>query len=123
MLFRSMSEALGPATLESVRAQFLPEVGVASRGEYSERTGQAIDDEVRKLLAEAQSRVRGTLTVRRPQLETLAKVLLRQEVVDRATLTSLLSEGRTDPAAPQVDDGATSNTQVFTGDRSVESRP
>ena len=99
-----MSEKLGPATLEGTRAAlFLPETVAPNRGDYSERTAQAIDEEVRKLLSEAQDRVRDILTGRREQLESVAQTLLRQEVVDRATLTALLEVKRLAPVAPQAD--------------------
>ncbi|HEX8010188.1 MAG TPA: hypothetical protein VF814_04550, partial [Casimicrobiaceae bacterium] len=54
-------------------------------------TAQAIDDEIRKLLAEAHERVRQTLTAKRSQLDVLAKLLQEKEVVDRAMLDTLLS--------------------------------
>jgi cell division protease FtsH len=86
-----MSEALGPATFESARpALYLPEATAPGRSDYSERTAETIDEEVRKLLGAAQERVRDTLAARREELERVAQELLRHEVVDRATLTRLL---------------------------------
>ncbi len=49
-----------------------------SRGDYSERTSEVIDAEVRKLLLAAEDRVRETLTQRQSQLEALAQSLLAQ---------------------------------------------
>ncbi|HTY94004.1 MAG TPA: ATP-dependent zinc metalloprotease FtsH, partial [Steroidobacteraceae bacterium] len=67
-----MSDVLGPATLEGFRAPlFLPEDRAASRVEYSERTAQTIDEEVRTMLRQAEQRVRETLTARRGQLVAL----------------------------------------------------
>ena len=86
-----MSETLGPATLEGFRTpRFLPEADPTNEGTYSERTAETIDEEVRKLLRDAEQRVHATLTSRRKQLQAVAQALLRQEVVDRATLTALL---------------------------------
>ncbi len=86
-----MSEQLGLATYEEPRASpFLSLPGMSERREYSERTAQAIDDEVRKLLAEAHERVKQTLSDRRSMLDALAKLLLEKEVVDRAALDGLL---------------------------------
>jgi cell division protease FtsH len=96
-----MSEALGPATLEEAgTALYLPEARASQRATYSENTAQAIDDEVRGLLRDAEQRVRETLAARRAQLEALAQALLRQEVVDRAALTLLLGATGTAPAPP-----------------------
>ena len=58
--------------------------------EYSEQTARAIDEEIAKLLADARARVKETLTAKRAFLETLAKLLLEKEVVDRAMLDHVL---------------------------------
>jgi cell division protease FtsH len=87
-----MSEALGLAAFEPPRqALFLP---VAERGprEYSERTAEAIDAEIQKLLEAAHGRVRETLTAKRATLEALAKCLIEKEVVDREALAKLIAE-------------------------------
>ncbi len=97
-----MSETLGPATFASVRpALYLPEAATPGRGEYSERTAEVIDEEVRKLLATAQDRVRETLSARRQELEKVAQELLRHEVVERATLLGLL--GASGPSAKPIE--------------------
>ena len=97
-----MSEELGPGTFESARpALFLPEAAAPGRAEYSERTAQVIDEEMRKLLLAAQDRVRESLTAHRQQLDALAQELLRHEVVDRSTLTNLMGAVGTTPNEPQ----------------------
>jgi cell division protease FtsH len=86
-----MSDVLGPATFESSPAPlFLPEGTTQRRGEYSERTAEVIDQEVRGLLLASAERVRKTLASHRTELQTLAQELLHHEVVDRQTLTKLL---------------------------------
>lgn len=60
--------------------------------EFSERTAEAIDAEVRRILDEAGVRVMQTLTSNRAKLEALALLLLEKEVVDRAMLDRLMSE-------------------------------
>ena len=100
-----MSEALGPATFEGVRtAMFLPEAPGQSRGDCSERTAEVIDEEVRKVLVAAEGRVRETLSTRRSQLEALAQRLLRDEVVDRATLLELLGDSGVSRSVQPVDE-------------------
>ena len=87
-----MSDQLGLATFEEPRNTFLnaPGVSLAGQREYSERTAQVIDEEIRKILADAHARVHETLTKRRPALDGLAKLLLEKEVVDRTVLEELL---------------------------------
>jgi cell division protease FtsH len=87
-----MSEHLGLGTFEEPRTSpFLNSPMTQGPREYSERTAQAIDEEIGKLLADAHQRVTGTLTDRRASLDALAKLLLEKEVVDRTTLDRLLA--------------------------------
>jgi cell division protease FtsH len=103
-----MSESLGPATFEGARTPiFLPETAVPNRGDYSERTAEVIDEEVRKMLLAAENRVSETLTQRHSQLEALAQSLLRNEVVDRTTLDELLRASST-----RRDESPAAETQV-----------
>jgi cell division protease FtsH len=86
-----MSENLGLATFEEPRAAFLNIPVPQGQRQYSERTAQIIDEEVKKLLDNAHARVKETLVSKRSILEALAKLLLEKEVVDRATLEKLLA--------------------------------
>ncbi len=86
-----MSDTLGLATFEEPRTALLNIPFPRGQREYSERTAQAIDEEIRKLLADAHARVKDTLTAKRPALDALARLLLEKEVVDRATLEKVLA--------------------------------
>jgi cell division protease FtsH len=93
-----MSDVLGAAVLE-IRASsaYLGDSGAPARHEFSEETGRRIDAEIQRLLSEAEGRVEATLEQRRPELDTLAAALLRQETVEREFLVGLLTvrpEGR-----------------------------
>jgi cell division protease FtsH len=68
------------------------------RGEYSEQTAQAIDEEVRRILDASQARVRTLLEEHRVVLERVAKRLLEQEVIEGAELLAMLGKKRTEPA-------------------------
>jgi cell division protease FtsH len=98
-----MSERLGQVTFEFAPQSYLsaPE-GSAPRGGYSERTAQIIDEEVSKLLEEAHDRVRRTLTQKRFILDELAHLLLKEEVVERATLLELLERYENAPQQPRL---------------------
>jgi cell division protease FtsH len=96
-----MSDTLGPAAFENApAARYLPEIGRSSRPEYSEKTAEIIDEEVRKLLAAAETRVSGTLRERREQLVALAEALLADETLDRAAMLAIL--GQADRPAARV---------------------
>jgi len=86
-----MSEKLGLGTFEEPRTSMFLNVPMTREARsFSERTAQAIDQEIAQLLAAAQERVRATLLEQRSALEALAKLLLEKEVVDGAALRSLL---------------------------------
>jgi cell division protease FtsH len=91
-----MSERLGLATFEPAAGPAWSAWAPPERRSYSERTAQAIDEEVAALLLAAQQRVRATLVARRHQLDLLAHALLEKEVLERAAILALLS-----PAAAQ----------------------
>ena len=114
-----MSEALGLATFEEPRTAMFLDLPQQQRAEYSERTAQAIDDEIRKHLAEARERVRATLTAHRDKLDVLAKLLQEKEVLDRATLDMVLSPN----AAGEGPVRKVAFVGAPTEDRSVPSRP
>jgi cell division protease FtsH len=88
-----MSETLGLVTFEEPRTNpFLNIAGSGRSREYSEKTAQAIDDEIRTIVADARERVRETLTKRRAALDAMAKLLLEKEVIDRQGVEALLAQ-------------------------------
>ncbi len=90
-----MSERLGLATFEEPRTSpFLNIPMPQGQREYSERTAQAIDEEIQKLLKESHARVNETLISKRSMMDSLAKLLLEKEVVDRLTLDKLMETDR-----------------------------
>jgi AFG3 family protein len=59
---------------------------------YSEQTAKEIDDEVRKLIAEAYVRTKELLTEKKDALEAVAQQLLAKEVLFQSDLVRLLGE-------------------------------
>ncbi len=86
-----MSDRLGQVTFDGPRSgAFLSVPDAAPRGNYSEETARLIDEEIARLINEAHTRVRRTLTEKRAALDALAGLLLEHEVVDRAALEQVL---------------------------------
>jgi cell division protease FtsH len=84
-----MSDALGLATFEAPRpALFLPVPSGAPR-EYSEETARRIDAEIQQFLEAAHTPAHETLTAQRTLLESLGKLRITHEVVDRHALLRL----------------------------------
>jgi cell division protease FtsH len=86
-----MSEELGPLSLtEPNRPAFLKSAGLQEGRQLSERTARVVDEEVRKLTAEALERARQTLRAHRDKVEALAARLLATEVIEEEELRALL---------------------------------
>jgi len=87
-----MSDLLGPVTYERPRqAMFLPE-NYAPGKTYSETKATQIDEEISRMMEQAQERVRNILTERRKILDDLAHLLSRKEMVQGEELRKMLSE-------------------------------
>jgi cell division protease FtsH len=91
-----MSEELGNLTYGApLRQSFLAGFSPDTSRNYSERTAQQIDDEVRRLADAAYARVKRILAERRDDLERIVAELVRKETLDRADLQALLGEPAT----------------------------
>jgi cell division protease FtsH len=86
-----MSEAVGPVNHEGRRRNpFLDAPMGPERGAYAEETARLIDQEVKRLVTEAEARARTILTERRDVLDVLSDRLLEKEVVEGDELRTLL---------------------------------
>ncbi|MBI4409027.1 MAG: ATP-dependent metallopeptidase FtsH/Yme1/Tma family protein [Gemmatimonadetes bacterium] len=94
-----MSDTLGPVTFRPRPQAFLDfrEPPQDGHRPYSEATAEAMDAEVRQVLAEAHDRALDILTRDRGVLEQLALRLLEKEVVDRSELRELLGKPAHEP--------------------------
>ena len=76
-----MSEAMGPLTFGKKEEQIFLGREIAQHRDYSESTAIKIDEEVKKLVAEAHQRARTILTENMEALHWLASALLEHEVL------------------------------------------
>jgi cell division protease FtsH len=87
-----MSDLLGPVTYERPRQpMFLPE-NYASGKTYSETKATQIDEEISRVMEQAQERARNILSERREILDDLARLLTEKEVVQGEELRKMLAE-------------------------------
>ena len=95
-----MSEKLGPVTWGRFQESRFLEGQEYEERNYSERTAEAIDEEVRKLVEEGHQRARGILERKRATHEELARVLNREEMIDGERVDEIIRqvEGGTDSA-------------------------
>ncbi|HYI60740.1 MAG TPA: ATP-dependent zinc metalloprotease FtsH, partial [Acidimicrobiales bacterium] len=96
-----MSPKVGPQAWGSHGQVFLGEDLMGSRDSFSASTAGVIDQEVERILREAEERCRTVLTENRAGLNMVARSLLEHETVDGATVERLVRMGREDAPAPR----------------------
>lgn len=96
-----MSERLGMVQLAPRENQFLagPFAGGGASREVSEATAQAIDEEVRRIIADSHAAARRLLGEHRPALDALVAALLERETLDEREILAVTGL----PAAPALD--------------------
>ena len=86
-----MSQRLGNLTYgRQENARFLRATFTTHERNYSERTSEEIDAEVRRISDETYSRAKDILTKRWLELERIAQVLIEKETLDSQQLAQLL---------------------------------
>ena len=95
-----MSPKIGPQAWDGGGEVFLGEELMHQREGYSGRIANIIDEEVERILREAEERCRTLLTDNRAGLTMVARSLLEHETVDGATVERLVRMGADDPPVP-----------------------
>ncbi len=88
-----MSARVGPMAWGSQGQVFLGEDLMHTR-DYSDDTARVIDEEVERILREAQERCRASLTENRHGLDLVARALLEHETIEGTEVTRLLELAR-----------------------------
>jgi cell division protease FtsH len=86
-----MSEKLGPRTLGHNQAMPFLGKDFSQEPDYSEEVARAIDDEIRRIIADAHERAQAVLAAHRDQLDATAKILIERETLERGEFEALLN--------------------------------
>ena len=89
-----LSERMGPIGFSSDDPNYLGGAGGSSRP-YSESTQLVIDEEVARLLREAEERALALLTANRSVLDRVVDLLLEKEVIDGSEIYALIGRSAT----------------------------
>jgi cell division protease FtsH len=92
-----LSSRLGPIGYGSDGPAFLGASPAGQSRPYAEATQRAIDEEVSRLLVQAEDRARSLLTENRDALDRVVRLLLDKETIDGQELTDAV---RSAPGAP-----------------------
>jgi cell division protease FtsH len=87
-----MSEKLGPLTFGQKEEQIFLGREITQHRDYSEKTAQEIDKEVKSIVAECYDRTKTILTENIALLHKLAETLLEKEVLDSHQIRLLMDE-------------------------------
>lgn len=93
-----MSEQLGPLTFGKKDEQIFLGREIAKHKDYSEKTAEDIDHEVKSFVIRAYEDARNLLLENQQLLEKFAKKLLERETIDSDEITALLEEYRSGKA-------------------------
>jgi cell division protease FtsH len=92
-----MSEKLGPIAFGKREEQVFLGREISTRKDYSEKTAQEIDAEVKEIISSCYDRARNILTEHEQQLHAVANALLDRETLDSEDVKILLSGGKLPP--------------------------
>ena len=89
-----MSERLGPLTFGKREEHIFLGKEIAKHKDYSEKTAEEIDAEIRRIVSEAYSEAKGLLEENYDLLERLANRLLEKETLSSEEIDRLIEESR-----------------------------
>jgi cell division protease FtsH len=118
-----MSEKLGARTLGHNQA--MPFLGrdFSQEPDYSEEVARAIDDEIRRIIEEAHDRARAVLAAHREQLDSVAKILVERETIERGEFEALLDGTPPDEVFREKDERARQRSQAESEDEDKKRAP
>jgi cell division protease FtsH len=94
-----MSDAIGPVSFDEENGDIFLGRDYMTRKNYSEKTAELIDDEVKRLLSTLYDEAKAILTANRDKLDRIADALLERETLETSDLAKLLT-GETLPPLP-----------------------
>jgi cell division protease FtsH len=97
-----LSTAIGPVGYAGGSPQYLGPLQEDQRRPYSEQTQRMVDQEVARLLREAEERATGLLRTHRPALDRLTNLLLAEETVDGSIVLATLRDTENQPTLEQT---------------------
>ena len=112
-----MSERLGPMAYGQKQEEIFLGRDLAHRRDYSDRTAETIDEEIKALINEAADKARKLLRDNTPMLHAMAEALLEHEVLDDSQLEKLMRGEKLEPPSKN------GRNQVLNGETETEAEP
>ncbi len=87
-----MSEKLGPRTYGRREEMIFLGRDFNEQKNYSEKAAELIDDEVTRLMREAEKKAQAIITKNKPMLETIVELLLKKETIEKEEFEALFGK-------------------------------
>ena len=107
-----MSESLGPMTFGKKNEEVFLGREIQSQRDYSESTARMIDEEIAKIIREAQKISEEILNDNKDLLHSMAKSLLKHETIDAKDIQKLLEGKKIIRRKPSVKSSKSSNGKI-----------
>ncbi len=100
-----MSSKLGPRTFGDYGENVFLGGRTGEEKDYSEKTAEQIDEEVKSIVVEAERRAKETVVKHRDKLEAMVKVLLEKETIEQEEIEKIMGgpQVKTDPSRPGIE--------------------
>ncbi len=95
-----MSDAIGPVSFDEENGDVFLGRDYMTRKNYSEKTAELIDDEVKRLLTSLYDEAKGMLATHRDKLDGIADALLERETLELADLQKIVAGEKLPPLPP-----------------------
>lgn len=109
-----MSAKLGPMTFGKKQEEIFLGREIAQHRDYSERTAQMIDDEVKDILALSEEKAHKLISENLHHLHAIAKALLEREILDGEQIDAILRGEQLAPLSDTPTSKPTGTTPVIT---------
>jgi cell division protease FtsH len=117
-----MSDAIGPVSFDDENGDVFLGRDYMTRKNYSEKTAELIDDEVKRLLTTLYDEAKAILAANRDKLDRIADALLERETLETSDLTKLIA-GELLPPMPPPTGGAVATAKPPKPARTREAAP
>ena len=114
-----MSESLGPMTFGKKNDEVFLGREIQSQRNYSEVTARMIDEEIAKIIRNAQKKSEEILNDNQELLHSMAKSLLKHETIDSKDIQKLLDGKKIIRRKPNIKSSKNSNGKVKSSSTSV----
>ena len=95
-----MSDALGPRTFGGGQGSLFLGRDLYEQRDYSEQAAEEIDNEVKRIVQTAYHRAKNIILENRDKLETISRVLIEQETLDRPAFEEIMTGKTASAGAP-----------------------